>query len=191
MARKKEKPGVMLYFDLLPALRRLSLQEKGALFQAIMEFGQNAVVPDFDGALGIAWDFIMPRLIADDEAYREKCQTAADNANKRWRKDDAGASIGMRGYAGASDGTRTNADDAKYKDNSNAYQLNTNTETKSTATAASEGVQGESGELTLYRQWIDAMDAGDKETASALNNQLFRLGYDIDFQTKELTRKRN
>lgn len=65
----KKQPGVMLYFDIRPSLKRLSTQEKGELFEAILDYGEFGVVPDLDGLLGIAWDFIQPRLDRDRERY--------------------------------------------------------------------------------------------------------------------------
>ena len=123
MAKKKEKPGVVLYFDILPALRRLSKEEKGELFEAIMAFAQFGVVPEFSEKLGIAWDFIMPRLVADDEAYRKKCQQNSENANQRWHKDDATAC----------DRTNEDANNANYKTTSET-ETTSEAETKSALT---------------------------------------------------------
>lgn len=65
----KKQPGTMLYFDIRPCLKRLSTQEKGELFEAILDYGEFGVVPELDGALGVAWDFIQPRLDRDRERY--------------------------------------------------------------------------------------------------------------------------
>lgn len=83
----RRPPGVLLYFDILPALRLLSQAEKGALFEAILEYGEFGAIPDFEGSLGVAWAFIQPRLEADLSNYADKCQKAANSANKRWGKD--------------------------------------------------------------------------------------------------------
>ena len=65
------KPGVMLYFDIRNCLKRLNTQQKGILFEAILEYGEFGTVPDFseDTALGVAWDFIEPKIDRDDERY--------------------------------------------------------------------------------------------------------------------------
>lgn len=47
MASKK-RPGVMLYFDLRPCLKALSLEQKGLLFDSILSYGEIGVVPQFD-----------------------------------------------------------------------------------------------------------------------------------------------
>lgn len=63
------KPGVMLYFDVRPCLKRLSAEEKGLLFDAILEYGENGTNPDFDGMIGIAWDFIQLSIDRDSDRY--------------------------------------------------------------------------------------------------------------------------
>jgi len=70
----QQKPGVMLYFELRPSLRRLSSRERLALYDAIMDYGEWGVVPDFTGKLAVAWDFVQPKLDRDDEAYLHNVQ---------------------------------------------------------------------------------------------------------------------
>lgn len=65
----KKQPGVMLYFDIRPCLNRMSREEQGELFVAILDYAQYGVVPELDGLLGVAWDFIQPRLDRDREKY--------------------------------------------------------------------------------------------------------------------------
>lgn len=71
------QPGVMMYFDVRPCLIRLSDCEKGQLFEAILDYGENGIVPDFDDKLGVAWDFIKPRLDRDSERYAKKSAKSA------------------------------------------------------------------------------------------------------------------
>lgn len=66
------KPGVMFYFDVRPCIKRLNLNEKGQLFEAILDYAESGIEPELDGALGIAWDFIQPRLDQDAERYGNK-----------------------------------------------------------------------------------------------------------------------
>ena len=83
----KERPGVLICFSLRPAIKRLTLEEKGALFEAILDYAQNGVYPDFDGVLGICWDFVQPLIDADGEAYRDKCEKAKKAIETRWAKE--------------------------------------------------------------------------------------------------------
>lgn len=68
------RPGVMFYFDIRPCIKRLSLEEKGQLFEAILDYGEYGAVPEVDGVLGIAWDFIQPKLDLDAERYETKVE---------------------------------------------------------------------------------------------------------------------
>ena len=83
-----QRPGVMLYFDVVPCLERLSMEEKGRLFEAILYYGQFGVVPELEGMVGMAWDFIRPRLDRDAERYEEKREKLKANAKKRWEKEE-------------------------------------------------------------------------------------------------------
>ena len=88
----KNQPGVMLYFDLRLSLQRLSCEEKGILFDAILDYGQDGTVPELEGVLGVAWDFIRPRLDLDRRHYQDVVEQRRAAARKRWdREDDANA----------------------------------------------------------------------------------------------------
>ena len=89
----KEKPGVMLYFDRLPYLNRMTREQRGDLFLFIMEYAQYGVVPEIEDAmLGMAWDVVKPAIDLDTERYAAKCEKNAESARKRWEKEtDANA----------------------------------------------------------------------------------------------------
>ena len=68
------RPGVMFYFDMLPALKRLTKVQKADLFEALLEYAQHGVLPEFnDVGVSVAWDFIQPRIDRDAQAYELKC----------------------------------------------------------------------------------------------------------------------
>lgn len=71
-----DRPGVMLYFDVRPALRFLDTEQKGLLFQSILDYAELGVVPELDGICGVAWEFIRPKLDKDSAAYNEKVAKA-------------------------------------------------------------------------------------------------------------------
>ena len=68
------KPGVMFYFEIRPCIKRLTLEEKGQLFEAILDYGEYGAIPEVDGAVGVAWDFIQQRLDRDTGRYDEKVE---------------------------------------------------------------------------------------------------------------------
>ena len=82
-----QRPGVMLYFSVRPALKRLNAEQKGQLFDAILDYGESGLLPDFDGVLGVCWDFIQPMIDKDAEAYREKCDKAKKAVETRWARE--------------------------------------------------------------------------------------------------------
>ena len=64
----------MFYFNMRPS-SKLSSMERLQLYDAILDYGQTGEIPNFSGALGVAWDYIQPTLDEDNaryEATREK-----------------------------------------------------------------------------------------------------------------------
>lgn len=82
----------MFYFDVRPCLKRMTREQQGELFCAILDYGEFGTEPEFsDPAIYFAWDFIKPRLDNDDKAYKNKCEKAKEAVEKRWsqsEKDD-------------------------------------------------------------------------------------------------------
>lgn len=72
----KQRPGVMIYFDLRNSIKRLNEGQIGKLFTAILDYGEMGTIPDFDNdmALAITWDFIQPRIDRDGEEYEHKME---------------------------------------------------------------------------------------------------------------------
>ncbi len=68
------KPGIMFYFSTRPCLKRLSLEEKGLLFEALLDYGEFGAVPTFDESpgLAVAWDFMQQLVDRDAERYGVK-----------------------------------------------------------------------------------------------------------------------
>lgn len=77
MAKKKKKPGVMFYFDFTPAVKKLSTDEQAQLFIAILDYGENKVIPEFQGGLSIVWELIRPQIDRDSSKYEKTCRQRA------------------------------------------------------------------------------------------------------------------
>ena len=104
MVNERRKPGVLIYFDLKPCLQRLTNEQRGVLFTAILDYAESGVLPELgDGvAVGVAWDFIKPRIDRDDEAYTTRIEQARAAANKRWgASTDTDVCGGMRAHTDA------------------------------------------------------------------------------------------
>lgn len=68
-----ERPGVLLYFDILPALDKLPPAAVGELLLKALHYAQDGVEPVFDDAsLGFAWAFLKPAIDRDGVVYRDK-----------------------------------------------------------------------------------------------------------------------
>ena len=70
------RPGVMIYFDIRKSLEFLSDQQKGQLFQAILEYAELGIIPQFDGILAMAWTFVQPQIDRDSGRYEHKVEKA-------------------------------------------------------------------------------------------------------------------
>ena len=64
------KPGVMIYFNMIPS-SHLPDADRLRLYDAMMEYGRTGTDPQFDGPLGIAWDYVAPVLALDDDRYKQ------------------------------------------------------------------------------------------------------------------------
>ena len=63
------RPGIMVYFDILEPIRVLDDADKGRLLVAMLEYGRDGVVPQFEGMLALAWSFVRPKIDRDESSY--------------------------------------------------------------------------------------------------------------------------
>lgn len=63
------RPGVMLYFDMRPALSRLKDEQLGWLFMAILDYAEYGEMPDLDPVTGMCFDMLRPKIDRDGERY--------------------------------------------------------------------------------------------------------------------------
>lgn len=79
-----ERPGIMVYFDLLPQLQEYSKEEVGELFLAMLEYGAFGAVPAFeDRGLRIIWREVQHKIERDFESYQKRVADGAYGAYKR------------------------------------------------------------------------------------------------------------
>lgn len=67
----KERPGLMVYFDLLEPLEELSTDEIGEFMLAMLYYGRDGIEPDFsgNGMLRMLWKTEKPRCDRGKEKY--------------------------------------------------------------------------------------------------------------------------
>lgn len=80
------KPGMMVYFDMIPAFENMTDEERGKFFLAMLHYSQSGVVPALDEKLGMAWMFMMPKLDCDTERYEKTVQSRKYAAYCRFSK---------------------------------------------------------------------------------------------------------
>ena len=68
------RPGIMVYFDMMGPLKVLPDGDKGRLFWAMLEYGQTGTVPEFEGMLALAWEFVKPKIDKDEAEYNLSVQ---------------------------------------------------------------------------------------------------------------------
>ena len=67
---ENKKPGVMIYFDMLPVLENLRWWQRFALIEAMIYYARDKRIPKFRGALRAVWEMAQPIIDRDDERYR-------------------------------------------------------------------------------------------------------------------------
>lgn len=88
----KEKPGVMVYFEIMEYTDEFTKEQKSDLFDAILRYGKSKVEPCFtDPALKTIWKVIKPKIDKDDEAYIKKSDKAKKAAFERWNREQDNA----------------------------------------------------------------------------------------------------
>lgn len=67
------RPGLLLYFDILPALDKLPHAAVGELLLTSLHYAQDGVEPTFeDSSLEFAWAFLRPSIDRDGTMYETK-----------------------------------------------------------------------------------------------------------------------
>ena len=109
------KPGVMIYFNMIPS-SRLPDADRLRLYDAMMEYGRTGTEPEFDGPLGIAWDYVAPVLALDDNRYEQT----------RAKRSMAGKLSGIARRKKAEETTETDVQTQTNSVQSNSNQFSSN-----------------------------------------------------------------
>ena len=150
-----KQPGVMLYFDTCRPLKSLSLEDKGRIFDAVLDYGEDGFLPDFheNPLLVLAWSFLQSGIDRDRDQYVKKCQQNQEKALKSHSKR-------RQATASHSVPQQTVAEHGAQQQPTTTSTTTTTSKTNSNANSASTG---ESLSETL---------APSKETASELFKRL-------------------
>lgn len=96
---KNIKKSFVLYHDIRVPLELLTDAQRGQLFMAILNYSEHGALPDFDGALLMAFAFIRTSLDRDAEAWAEK----------QAKRAEAGRNGGLAKAANASNAKQNEA----------------------------------------------------------------------------------
>ena len=125
----EQRPGIMIRFSSLEAIKLLSAEDAGRLFVGLLEYGQSGTEPEgFDGALKIVWSFLRPEIDADGERYHEKILQSRYAAYCREvkRKSEVPMDFDTWKTSGDIDRCVPMSGDVQYNDNTISNQSNNN-----------------------------------------------------------------
>ena len=204
MTERKQRPGVVLYFDTLcPALSRLTNEQAGALLRGIVDYAQTGAIPELDPMPGMAFDLLRPGIDRDGERYfeqidqrryavycREVKKRGADPISfENWQRmisDDIGR------YPTTTTTTTPNPTTTPATTTTPNPTANPTPVGAATGKGESEGCKGDEREnpTDLQALFIEALKAGDNAKALTLSNRLYSLGFNIDKETGRMERWR-
>ena len=134
----KKAPGIMLYYEIRSALEHLSFDEKGQLLDAMLNYGEYGEAPDFsDPTMAVTWSFIAMRIDADHKRYQNRCERAAENAKRRWEKENEA----MRPHADDANTTSTSTPTSTTTTSSSSTSSSTATAAPASAAAMPADVE--------------------------------------------------
>lgn len=82
-------PGFLVYRSLLQGTRKLTDEELGRLFRAMMHYAFLEELPDLQGREAGTFDMVQVSIDADFESYRKRCAANAENGKKGGRPPKA------------------------------------------------------------------------------------------------------
>lgn len=93
-----EKKSFVLYHDIREPIEQLSMEQRGELFTAILDYSENGTLPAFTGELRMAFAFIRSSLDRDAAAWEAK----------RVKRAEAGRLGGLAKVANATNAKQKN-----------------------------------------------------------------------------------
>lgn len=93
-----DKSSFVMYTKYLRNIKKLTMEQRGLLFTAILSYASDQEIPELDAATDMAFSFIQEQMDRDHEVYLEKC-----------RKRSEAGKLGGRPKANASDENQVKA----------------------------------------------------------------------------------
>lgn len=84
-----DKKSFLMYLDWRQHLELLTDSERGRLWIALFDYQESGCLPEFSGALQMAFSFIRAQLDRDSAAYEKRCSENRENGKKGGRPPKA------------------------------------------------------------------------------------------------------
>lgn len=81
--------AIYLYLDYLELFGGYTMEQRGRLVTAMLEYATTGVIPEFDGPEIYVWPVLRGQLDRDREKYEAKCKRNAENARNRHSEQSA------------------------------------------------------------------------------------------------------
>ena len=117
--------GFFCQDEYLAKTAKLTDEEVGRLFRALIDYHANGVLTELDGRESIAFDFIKEDIDKAEEAYAKKCEQASKNRRKALSNDTTDDDGGQRALTDVNGGDQYNINKKNInKDNNNSSSKN-------------------------------------------------------------------
>ncbi len=168
-----DRPGIMVYFDMMGPLGKLQDADKGRLFWAMLEYGKSGIVPVFDGlALELAWEFVKPKIDKDYKEYVRSVQrrqfATACRERKRRGEPEITFDEWLKTIGGCDDQTAS-----MMTNDDQWYPTTSTTPTPSTSSNTSTSI------TTAAAATTSTTEPDDLAAATALENNVTVLGGEL------------
>lgn len=94
------KPGVMIYFDIIPLIEGMSPDDAGQLFLAILKYAQYGEIPSLSGFALAVWPFV--KSLVDRDSQRYDLVRKKNNGRFIAEKQSAGVKLRLSWKRGSS-----------------------------------------------------------------------------------------
>lgn len=117
--------GFFCQDEYLAKTAKLTDEEVGRLFRALINYHANGVLAELDGRESIAFDFIKEDIDKAEEAYSKKCEQASKNRRKALSNNTTDDDGGQRALTDVNGGDQYNINKKNInKDNNNSSSKN-------------------------------------------------------------------
>ena len=116
--------GFFCQDEYLAKTSKLTDEEVGRLFRALIDYHANGVIADLDGRESIAFDFIKEDIDKAEEAYAKKCKQASDNRRKGLKPEQTDDNSGQRPSTSVNGSDHNNINKCNDNNNINSSSKN-------------------------------------------------------------------